>query len=69
MALFFNINPPRVRKGDTIRYAVEDGDGQQMNCTATVTGHGWHKGSRIVFLDDGTWCYRHHIIGKAPGGT
>jgi hypothetical protein len=55
----------RIRQGDIVTYRDVDGKPQQAVCT----GHGWHKGMRVVHLDNGQWCYRHDVLtSRRPRG-
>jgi hypothetical protein len=51
-----------IRKGDTVFYSDPNLDGRLNR--AICQGHGWHKGRRIVYLNNGHWCYHDDVASE-----
>jgi hypothetical protein len=54
-----------IRTGDTVIYS-DPNRGGRLN-RAVCAGHGWHKGRRVVHLDNGVWCYREDVASVERG--
>jgi hypothetical protein len=54
---------PTVRIGDSVNYC--DPVDSSVIHRATCVGHGRKNSERIVYLDDGHWCYLHQVVGIA----
>lgn len=55
---YFNTNPPKAKRLDTVRY--KDTDGRER--VATVTSKGRKDGQDVLYLNNNAWTHTHQVV-------